>query len=56
MTNADRIRAMTDRQMARDLIPMIEEICEDGVPCEELFLEWLQSEAEQEGKVVEDAD
>ena len=47
-TNADRIRSMTDKQMSTDLIPMIMEICEDGVPSEELFLEWLQSEAEQE--------
>lgn len=45
-TNADRIRSMTDKQMSTDLIPMIMEICEDGVPSEELFLEWLQSEAE----------
>lgn len=44
MTNADRIRSMSDSEMARDLLPMIEEVCEDGVPCEEWFLEWLQSE------------
>lgn len=46
-TNADRIRSMTDREMSMDLIPMIMEVCEDGVPCEELFLRWLQSEVEK---------
>lgn len=46
ITNADRIRSMTDYEMSTDLIPLIMEVCEDGVPCEELFLEWLQSEAE----------
>lgn len=45
-TNADRIRSMNDIEMSMDLIPLIMEICEDGVPCEELFLIWLQSEAE----------
>ena len=45
-TNADKIRSMTDEEMAMDLIPLIMEICEDGVPCEEMFLGWLQSEAE----------
>ena len=45
-TNADRIRSMTNKEMSTDLIPLIMEVCEDGVPCEELFLEWLQSEAE----------
>lgn len=45
-TNADRIRSMNDAEMSTGLIPLIMEICEDGVPCEKLFLEWLQSEAE----------
>lgn len=45
-TNADRIRSMTDKEMSTDLITLIMEVCEDGIPCEELFLEWLQSEAE----------
>ena len=45
-TNADRIRSMTDKEMSMDLIPLIMEVCEDGIPCEEFFLEWLQSEAE----------
>lgn len=45
-TNADRIRSMTDKEMSTDLIPLIMEVCEDGIPCEALFLQWLQSEAE----------
>lgn len=45
-TIADKIRSMSDIEMSRELIPLIEEICEDGIPCEELFLQWLQSEAE----------
>lgn len=47
-TNAERIRSMSDSEMARDLLPMIEEVCEDGVPCEMWFLEWLQSDFEEE--------
>ena len=45
-TNGDRIRSMTNKEMSTDLIPLIMGVCEDGVPSEELFLEWLQSEAE----------
>ena len=45
-SNADRIRNMSDVQMSRELIDIIMEVCEDGVPCEEYFLEWLKSEVE----------
>lgn len=48
MTNADRIRAMSDEQMAKDLINMIMELCEDGVPCEEFALDWLRQPAEED--------
>ena len=41
-TNADRIRNMTDKEMVTELIPMIMEICEDGVPGDDFMLEWLQ--------------
>ena len=41
-TNADRIRSMTDEEMATDLLDMFEEICEDGVPCKEWMLSWLK--------------
>lgn len=47
-TNADRIRAMTDKEMATDLLDMFEEICEDGVPSEEWMLHWLKQPAEGE--------
>mgnify|MGYP003300432326 CR=1 FL=1 len=46
ITKADKIRSMSDEELAEGLIPLIMEICEDGMPCEELFLQWLQSEAE----------
>ena len=46
ITNADRIRAMTDKEMATDLLDMFEEICEDGVPSKEWMMHWLQQPAE----------
>ena len=48
LTNADRIRAMSDEEMATDLLDMFEEICEDGVPCKEWMLGWLKQPAEGE--------
>lgn len=47
ITNADRIRAMSDEKMAKDLIPLIMEVCEDGIPCDEYMLDWLQQPAEE---------
>ena len=44
-TNADRIRSMSDEQMAKELIEMIMELCEDGVPCYGFALEWLRRTA-----------
>lgn len=46
-TNADCIRAMSDERMAADLLPLLSHILEDGVPCEELLLDWLQRPAEE---------
>ena len=46
-TQADRIRSMSDNVMSKELIPLIMEICEDGVPCEEWFLKWLKSEVKE---------
>ena len=46
-STADRIRSMSDEELARDLIDIIMEVCEDGVPCEEYFLQWLKSEAKE---------
>lgn len=42
-TNADRIQAMSDEKMAKDLIPLIMEVCEDGIPCDEYMLDWAPS-------------
>ena len=46
-TKADRIRSMTDEQMAKELIDMIADLCEDGVPCYDLALEWFRKPAEE---------
>ena len=45
LSNADRIRAMSDEQMAKELIEMIMELCEDGVPCYDFALEWFRRTA-----------
>ena len=37
------LKNMTVEEMARELIPMVMELCEDGVPSEELVLDWLNS-------------
>lgn len=47
-TNADRIRAMSDEELATDLLDLFEEICEDGVPSKEWMLKWLKQPAEGE--------
>lgn len=41
-TNADHIRGMTDNEMARELIPLFEELFEDGISSPEWFKHWLQ--------------
>lgn len=46
VSNGDRIRAMSDEE----LIPMIEELCEDGIPSEEYMRFWLQQPAEENGR------
>ena len=45
-TNADRIRAMSDKELATDLLDMFQDICDDGVPSKEWMLEWLKQPAE----------
>ncbi len=47
VTNADRIRAMSDEELATDLLDMFQDICEDGVPSKEWMLEWLKQPAEE---------
>lgn len=44
---ADYIRSMSDEQMARELIDMIADLCEDGVPCYDLALEWFRKPVEE---------
>ena len=47
-TNADHIRAMSDEELATDLLDMFEEICEDGVPSKEWMLDWLKQPAKED--------
>ena len=42
MTNADRIRAMTDEELATELLPLFEELCEDCIPSVEYMRFWLK--------------
>jgi len=48
-TTADRIRDsirdMTDEELAENLIPMLMEFAEDGIPTKETMLELLRSES-----------
>ena len=37
------IKNMTLQEMAQDLLPMVLDLCEDGVPTQELVSEWLSS-------------
>ena len=47
ITKADRIRAMSDEELATDLLSVFEEICEDGVPGKDWMLHWLKQPAEE---------
>lgn len=47
MTNADRIRAMTDEELATELLPLFEELCEDGIPSPEYMRFWLKQPAKE---------
>ena len=40
------IKNMTLQEMAKDLLPMVLDLCEDGVPTQELVSEWLSSAPE----------
>ena len=39
------IKNMTLQEMAKDLLPMVLDLCEDGVPTQELVSEWLSNAA-----------
>lgn len=41
-TVGDRIRSMTDEELANDLLVMFEEICESGLPCKEWMLDFIR--------------
>lgn len=52
-TNADRIRAMTDEELAKLLnsgtfiCARLKDVCEDMPGCEECLLAWLRSPVEE---------
>ena len=48
LTNADHIRAMSDEEMATELLPLFEELCEDGIPSADYMRFWLQHPAEED--------
>lgn len=48
ITNADRIRAMSDEEMETELLPLFEELCEDGIPSTDYMRFWLRKPAEEE--------
>ena len=47
-TNADRIRAMSDEELATELLPLFEELCEDGIPSTDYMRFWLKQPAEED--------
>lgn len=48
LSNADRIRTMSDEDMATELINTIFDLCEDGVPREDYVLNWLRQPVEED--------
>ena len=47
-TNADRIRAMSDEELATELLPLFEELCEDGIPSTDYMPSWLKQTGEED--------
>lgn len=47
-SNADRIRAMSDEEMATELLTLFEELCEDGIPSADYMRFWLQQPVEED--------
>lgn len=43
---ADYIRSMSDEEMARKLIDIIYDLCENGVPSYDFVLKWLKGSME----------
>lgn len=48
LSNADRIRTMSDEDMAIELINTIFDLCEDGVPREDYVLNWLKQPVKED--------
>lgn len=48
LSNADRIRTMSDEDMAIELINTIFDLCEDGVPREDYVLNWLRQPVKED--------
>lgn len=48
LTNADIIRRMSDEEMATELLPLFEELCEDGIPSTDYMRFWLKQPAEED--------
>lgn len=48
LSNADRIRTMSDEDMATELINTIFNLCEDGVPREDYVLNWLRQPVKED--------
>ena len=46
-SRTDYIRSMSDEQMARELIDMIYDLCENGVPSYDFVLKWLKGSMEE---------
>lgn len=49
-TNADKIRSMTDEELARvmDMVCPPDTACNDGQQCIKCWIEWLKQPAEEE--------
>ena len=47
-SNADRIRSMSDEEMATEFINTIFDLCEDGMPKEDYVLNWLRQPVEED--------
>lgn len=47
LSNADRIRVMSDEEMARELIDIIYDLCENGVPSYDFVLKWFKGLMEE---------
>ena len=47
LSNADRIRGMSDEKMARELIDIIYDLCENGVPSYDFVLKWFKGSMEE---------